>query len=115
MSRLREAQAAQLKATISQARNVLRWGLFGTSILSVIGCAALAVLVCIQLQNVPDLGFLEHYHPVDAIEIYDKNDALVCAVIKLTLARTCRSIRYLSSSKMQLSLLKITIFTNITA
>ena len=88
MSRLREAQAAQLKATISQARNILRWGLFGTSILTVIGCTALFILVCLQLQNVPDLGFLEHYHPVDAIEIYDKNDALVCAVNKADTRKT---------------------------
>jgi 1A family penicillin-binding protein len=68
-------------------RNAIAFGAtlfqYGVSFLAlliiIVGCS-LGVLVALQLRTVPDLAFLEHYHPVDAIEIYDKNDQLVCAI-----------------------------------
>lgn len=40
----------------------------------------LLLMVGMQLQRIPDLAFLEHYHPINSVEIYDNNDKLVCAI-----------------------------------
>ncbi|MBS1952997.1 MAG: PBP1A family penicillin-binding protein [Cyanobacteria bacterium SZAS-4] len=53
----------------------------GFSILIVtIAAAVLAILVCNDLRQVPDLAFLKDYHPNRTIQIFDCKDKLVCAV-----------------------------------
>jgi len=58
----------------------LRLSLFLVGVVAVVLGLSLGGLVCLQLTRVPDLGFLEHYHPVDAIEIYDNKDRLVLSI-----------------------------------
>jgi 1A family penicillin-binding protein len=85
MSRLREIEKSYWFRFLAFGGDLLR---FGRNLLTVIGLVGagmlvvLGVLVLQQLQRVPDLGFLANYHPVDAIEIYDKNDHLICAINK---------------------------------
>jgi penicillin-binding protein 1A len=38
------------------------------------------ILICIELQRVPDLSFLEHYQPVGYLQVYDRNDKLICKI-----------------------------------
>ncbi len=53
----------------------------GFSILIVtVAAAVLAILVCNDLRQVPDLAFLKDYHPNRTIQIFDSKDKLVCAV-----------------------------------
>lgn len=53
----------------------------GFSILIVtVAAAVLAILVCNDLRQVPDLAFLKDYHPNRTIQIFDCKDKLVCAV-----------------------------------
>lgn len=40
----------------------------------------LAVMIAIEMRQVPNLHYLRHYHPVNAVEIYDKNDKLVLTI-----------------------------------
>lgn len=82
MSRLRQVQAQHLKPAAIFAGNALRYSIYLVSLLTVIAASALGVLVAQQLNTVPDLAFLQNYHPVDAIEMYDKNDQLICAINK---------------------------------
>jgi len=80
MSRLRQIESHPLRNGVVLAAKVLRFLVLAGSVTAVIAAGAISVLVAVQLRSVPDLAFLEHYHPVDAIEIYDKDDHLVCAI-----------------------------------
>lgn len=51
-----------------------------TAVVAIGAAVWLCISVALQLQQVPDLAFLRNYHPVDCIEIYDKDDNLVCAI-----------------------------------
>lgn len=48
----------------------------------VIGSIALyfAVCVMIELMKVPNLSFLEHFQPIANIQVYDRNDKLICNI-----------------------------------
>ena len=69
-----------MRDAIAFGASLFHYTVIFVGIVIVIGGAALGVLVAWQLRSVPDLAFLEHYHPVDAIEIYDRNDQLVCSI-----------------------------------
>lgn len=55
-------------------------------ILQVIGCIAgvgaiyLTICVMLELGKVPGLSFLENYQPIGYIQIYDRNDKLICKI-----------------------------------
>lgn len=40
----------------------------------------LAAMVWQQLQDLPDISLLERYEPIEAIQVFDRNDRLVCTV-----------------------------------
>jgi len=73
-------QGDGVRDAIAFGASLFHYTVIFVGIVIVIGGAALGVLVAWQLRSVPDLAFLEHYHPVDAIEIYDRNDQLVCSI-----------------------------------
>lgn len=39
-----------------------------------------AAMVWQQLKDLPDISLLERYEPIEAIQVYDRNDKLVCTV-----------------------------------
>src|ERR1700676_172123 len=73
-------QGDGVRDAIAFGASLFHYTVMFVCIVIVIGGAALGVLVAWQLRSVPDLAFLEHYHPVDAIEIYDRNNQMVCSI-----------------------------------
>ena len=91
MSRLRKVDERYSYRIASFLGETLRYGryLFGVlAMLSVGMLAVLGTLVGRQVATVPDLAFLQNYHPVDAIEIYDKNDHMICSINKEEMRKT---------------------------
>src|ERR1700733_5633497 len=83
MSRLREIETSHWFGIRAFWGKMLRYGgyLFNVVCMVAIGMiTVLGVLVVQQLQQVPDLGFLQNNHPIEAMEIYDKNDHIVCSI-----------------------------------
>jgi penicillin-binding protein 1A len=52
---------------------------FSVLIITIVA-AVLAILVCADLRQVPDLAFLKDYHPNRTIQIFDDKDKLVCSI-----------------------------------
>ncbi len=45
-----------------------------------LGGGYVAAMIWQQLKDVPDISILERYEPIEAIQIFDRNDKLVCTV-----------------------------------
>jgi penicillin-binding protein 1A len=83
MSRLREIETSNWFRLRAFWGKLLRYGGYLFKVVGMVATGMITVLVVLviqQLQQVPDLGFLQNAHPVDAIEIYDKNDQIVCSI-----------------------------------
>ncbi len=62
------------------ARRIVTTGL-KVGLLAVFGLIAFfAILIGFRLTQVPNLAYLENYKPSEAIQFFDRNDALICAV-----------------------------------
>lgn len=68
-----------LESMQSSRRNMLRIVKF---VAFVVGSVVLwfGVMVGLELSRVPNLSFLEHYQPVSHIQIFDRNDKLICKI-----------------------------------
>jgi penicillin-binding protein 1A len=73
-------QAGSLLDTMQASRRVAH-RIF-TAIGFVVGCVAIYFSVCvlIELSRVPSLSFLENYQPVGFIQIYDRDNKLICKI-----------------------------------
>ncbi|MBX9688597.1 MAG: penicillin-binding protein [Candidatus Obscuribacterales bacterium] len=49
-------------------------------LLGMLGGGYAAAMLWQQLKDLPDIAMLERYEPIEAIQIYDRNDRLVCTV-----------------------------------
>lgn len=51
------------------------------ALLAVVGVVAFfAILICFRLTQVPNLSYLDNYKPAEAIQVFDRYDALICSV-----------------------------------
>ncbi|MGH9549433.1 MAG: transglycosylase domain-containing protein, partial [Terriglobales bacterium] len=82
MHRLRELTASYHKprGTIDGGAFLFKYAKVMIGLSLIVISTWLCLSVWLQLRRVPDLAFLRNYHPIDSIEIYDKNDKLVCAI-----------------------------------
>ena len=73
-------QAHHLSDSLQASRRVfLR---IATFIGFIFGCGALYLTICVMLNlaRVPNLSFLENYQPVGFIQVYDRDDKLICKI-----------------------------------
>jgi penicillin-binding protein 1A len=49
-------------------------------VLAAIGVGYICAAVWIQLKDLPDVTLVEKYEPIEAIQIFDRNDHLICTV-----------------------------------
>lgn len=71
-----EQSKAARQATMKAWRHVINF-----TFLVVAGSISyFCALIGTHILKVPDLGFLEHYNPIQAIQVYDCRDKLICSV-----------------------------------
>lgn len=56
-------------------------------VFATMGGTCIALLVCQEVNRLPDMSYLKNYRPVDTISIYDRNDKLI-ETIDLGIPRT---------------------------
>lgn len=58
----------------------LKFGFLLVFLAGMLGGGYVAAMIWQQLKDVPDISILERYEPIEAIQIFDRNDKLVCTV-----------------------------------
>jgi penicillin-binding protein 1A len=73
-------QAHHLSDSLQASRRLVMR--IATFIGFIIGCGALYLAICVMLDlmRVPNLAFLENYQPVGFIQVYDRDDKLICKI-----------------------------------
>src|SRR6516225_452100 len=49
-------------------------------IAATVGIGYLAASIAVQLKDLPDITAVERYEPIEAIQLFDRNDRLICTV-----------------------------------
>src|SRR5580700_2656546 len=59
---------------------ILRFFLISGITLGAIGIGYLSAAIFLQAKDMPDISLLERYEPIEAIQIFDRNDHLIAVV-----------------------------------
>lgn len=59
---------------------IVKFAVVAGLIAAAVGLGYLGAAIYGQLQDLPDITLVERYEPIEAIQIYDRNDRMVCTV-----------------------------------
>ncbi len=65
---------------LSLIGKIAKFSIFSVLLVVAIGIGYLGAAIYGQLQDLPDITIVERYEPIEAIQIFDRNDHMVCTV-----------------------------------